>query len=1073
MLPGKHLALAMGIKSLTGSKSAVTLVNKFGNCASDETIRRLDMELEQAADYDESCTPKDVLREPYLCTGTAWDNFDINMETLSGADTVHHTYGICYQNSLDNTNRVSEPSAHSATIKKCKKRGFEKVSSQEQEEIAPYTKKPKLSSFAFSLTSFEEQSRFAEAVELDLLWTMAKNLLVSAQVPMWIGFNSQRFTDRNPKQIVHYMNHIRYPPTRNDVVKEMMVRSQAVSKECEQQYMVVTYDLAVAKVARKIQSEESPLFDDMFIMFGSFHIELSFFSSLGKMIEGSGGPYVLSGSGILAEGSLNMFLKGKMYNRCRRSHTMLATCLHGLHLRRFIQDVSIKDDTLAALNEWVAKEEQDVPLQLKEVATAYHQYCDETSSGVRGKTAQYWMTYCTLVAHYLVLNCAMRSNNVQLFVSALFQISSLFFSTNHPNYARWMSRYALDLLNIDEAYPGLSEVLEDGAFSVRRGNQYFSRVGVDMALEQTINASTKNRLRGVVAFANTDSAVRRWLKTSSTRGQLLNKLLENTGHRVYIGEIHKDLRSSRMCQDDKDLAALTKSIENALNPFDENLAHDALFNLKAGKEASPETTECLLSLITRGREARDIFVKECIEEAARFEKPIKRMKILNFATASFKEDNGSKAAAKVVEARGTRDLFGRLLYLASKSQIDLEAVFSYPLTPTPQSLSHLDGSIRKTEKAVLMKELEEKVTSQPPEKVSNVMIDGMFLLHTLPTQLPSTLREVAQSILTKAMRMAVERVDLVFDTYQSPSIKDIERQARGESSARRFVFGPIQKTPKDFRNLLRSGEFKAGFTKFLADDFKDESHAPLISGKELYCAVDNKCTKYSSDGEFVFSEDVQELAGNHEEADTRIAFHAKHSSQLGTDNIVVRANDTDVLVILLANNESFSSSHLWLEVGVSANNSRRYIDVSKLSQQLGNSVHALPGLHAFTGCDYITSFCRLGKKKPFKVAMKDQQCIDAFAALGRLPMPESAEEKIEEFTCRIYGHKGLKDINKARFLTFCHKHKPAKTSSPFEGIKSIDPTSFAPCRKVLKQQIQQSNHSGPRKLSFGNKSLKQ
>ena len=56
---------------------------------------------------------------------------------------------------------------------------------------------------------------------------------------------------------------------------------------------------------------------------------------------------------------------------------------------------------------------------------------------------------------------------------------------------------------------------------------------------------------------------------------------------------------------------------------------------------------------------------------------------------------------------------------------------------------------------------------------------------------------------------------------------------------------------------------------------------------------------------------------------------------------MVRANDTDVLVILLASNESFSDSHLWLEVGVSENNSRRYIDVSKLSKQLGDFVPAL------------------------------------------------------------------------------------------------------------------------------------
>ena len=29
---------------------------------------------------------------------TKWDNFDVNLETVSGADSVRHTYGICYQN---------------------------------------------------------------------------------------------------------------------------------------------------------------------------------------------------------------------------------------------------------------------------------------------------------------------------------------------------------------------------------------------------------------------------------------------------------------------------------------------------------------------------------------------------------------------------------------------------------------------------------------------------------------------------------------------------------------------------------------------------------------------------------------------------------------------------------------------------------------------------------------------------------------------------------------------------------------------------------------------------------------
>ena len=48
------------------------------------------------------------------------------------------------------------------------------------------------------------------------------------------------------------------------------------------------------KIAKRIRSGESPVCDNLFIMFGSFHIKLSFFSSLGKFIEGSGGPYIYS-----------------------------------------------------------------------------------------------------------------------------------------------------------------------------------------------------------------------------------------------------------------------------------------------------------------------------------------------------------------------------------------------------------------------------------------------------------------------------------------------------------------------------------------------------------------------------------------------------------------------------------------------------------------------------------------------------------------------------------------------------------------------------------------------------------
>ena len=54
----------------------------------------------------------------------------------------------------------------------------------------------------------------------------------------------------------------------------------------------------------------------------------------------------------------------------------------------------------------------------------------------------------------------------------------------------------------------------------------FHRVGVDMGLEQTINAEAKNRLKGIIGFADINSAVNGWLVTSSMITQIVNQMLD-------------------------------------------------------------------------------------------------------------------------------------------------------------------------------------------------------------------------------------------------------------------------------------------------------------------------------------------------------------------------------------------------------------------------------------------------------------------------------------------------------------------------------------------------------------------
>lgn len=150
-------------------------------------------------------------------------------------------------------------------------------------------------------------------------------------------------------------------------------------------------------------------------------------------------------------------------------------------------------------------------------------------------------------------------------------------------------------------------------------------------------------------------------------------------------ETSQELKSYRIKRDNSDLQMIISVIEDTLNPFK---VHDRnLYCLTSGRAASKSVTQDMLAIVTKGDAWFQEFVKECKTSANRFEKPTRRRKVNNFAADAIKIKVLAKDQ-KVKEVCCTRDLFGRLLYLAASQNVDLETVLSYSLTPVPLSLSH-------------------------------------------------------------------------------------------------------------------------------------------------------------------------------------------------------------------------------------------------------------------------------------------------------------------------------------------------------------------------------------------------
>ena len=124
---------------------------------------------------------------------------------------------------------------------------------------------------------------------------------------------------------------------------------------------------------------------------------------------------------------------------------------------------------------------------------------------------------------------------------------------------------------------------------------------------------------------------------------------------------------------------------------------------------------------------------------------------------------------------------------------------------------------------------------------------------------------------------------------------------------------------------------------------------------------------------------VPELECHQEEADTRLFLHARHAASPRSAVVIIRSPDTDFAVIGCSLAAQIPAQVL-LHTGTKER--RRYISLSSVAARLGNGVcQALPGLHAFTGCDSTSAFSGRGKKAAFKMLLAGK--VDAMQLLGQ------------------------------------------------------------------------------------------
>ena len=95
-------------------------------------------------------------------------------------------------------------------------------------------------------------------------------------------------------------------------------------------------------------------------------------------------------------------------------------------------------------------------------------------------------------------------------------------------------------------------------------------------------------------------------------------------------------------------------------------------------------------------------------------------------------------------------------------------------------------------------------------------------------------------------------------------------------------------------------------------------------------------------------------------------MHVKHAIQDGFKNVMIIANDTDVVVLALYYFHRLQVETLWIRFGVGRNIS--WIPIHEIADELGEEkCSAIVFWFIFTGCDTVSSFGGRGKRTAWEV----------------------------------------------------------------------------------------------------------
>ena len=292
-------------------------------------------------------------------------------------------------------------------------------------------------------------------------------------------------------------------------------------------------------------------------------------------------------------------------------------------------------------------------------------------------------------------------------------------------------------------------------------------------------------------------------------------------------------------KDEADVKSLIDMMENNwLNPLSPD--ESDLVSLSISTTAPPALVMDLLRALEVGEEAYQTFKQTRLDDdlpSVKFHDKMTKQRLKTFLTIGTKT---ARMKGQNVVLKADRNLFSQMILVAGSRSVNMKDVLAHPLGPLPWALANADGSLRKTNKAALARELEKNVS--PAEAIPTpptCIIDGMGLVQRMNGN-NKTFAQLAESVLAMVLYVGEQSgsVDVVVDVYRQPAIRYYERLNLCASTTIQYSCLARVYNIHQWRKFPSSSFNKTSLIKFLIGEWKGQRYREMLQDKALYVACE-------------------------------------------------------------------------------------------------------------------------------------------------------------------------------------------------------------------------------------------